>query len=226
MEAFVQQVSEKAIGQIVGYEVTSQEVYEKLYQRPTWPAGASGVTIGIGYDLGYATADEFAAAWQGKIPDDDVKFLSTVCGVRGDGARIRLSGMRSVLIPWGAAYGVFKERTIVSELAKLVKALPGCEKLSPDSLGALLSLSYNRGPGGFSMNDDRHKEMAEIKIAVGDGLLDTVPMLIRRMQRLWQDAKGDPLPGMAGLTARRENEAVLFEQGLVAPAATPAATPS
>jgi hypothetical protein len=47
--------SQAAIDLIVMEEVSSQAAYTKLYQGPTWPGGASGVTIGIGYDGGYST---------------------------------------------------------------------------------------------------------------------------------------------------------------------------
>ncbi|MER3498445.1 MAG: hypothetical protein C4308_07320 [Chitinophagaceae bacterium] len=46
-------ISQKSIDQLIAFVISSKELYEKKYQQPTWPGGASGVTIGIGYDCGY-----------------------------------------------------------------------------------------------------------------------------------------------------------------------------
>src|SRR5689334_12316720 len=37
-------------------EVSSPDLYRKLYCRPIWPGGESGITIGIGYDLRFVDA--------------------------------------------------------------------------------------------------------------------------------------------------------------------------
>src|SRR5438067_11642326 len=37
--------------------------FEDLDQPGEWPGGESGVTIGIGYDLGFATSEQFKADW-------------------------------------------------------------------------------------------------------------------------------------------------------------------
>jgi hypothetical protein len=52
-------VSQKAIDLIVFYEVNDEPTYTRRYTAPTWPGGASGVTIGIGYDIGYVTKAAF-----------------------------------------------------------------------------------------------------------------------------------------------------------------------
>ena len=44
--------SQAAIDLIVREEVGSQARYKHKYQHPEWPGGASGVTIGVGYDCG------------------------------------------------------------------------------------------------------------------------------------------------------------------------------
>jgi hypothetical protein len=49
----VARVSERAIQLIVYFEVTDEATYRRKYQRPVWPGLNSGVTIGIGYDVGY-----------------------------------------------------------------------------------------------------------------------------------------------------------------------------
>ena len=59
--------SKRAIDLIVATEVTSQAYYEKKLRKPEWPGGASGVTIAVGYDLGYANEDKIRRDWTGKI---------------------------------------------------------------------------------------------------------------------------------------------------------------
>jgi hypothetical protein len=49
------QLSKPAIDYIISYEVTSPNVYNKKYTSPIRPDGKSGITIGIGTDLGYTT---------------------------------------------------------------------------------------------------------------------------------------------------------------------------
>jgi hypothetical protein len=215
------QISEQAISRIIGYEVSSQAVYEQTLQYPTWPGGDSGVTIGIGCDLGYLTADEFRTMWgnRGVLPGV-IETLAGVCGLTGQRARAAMSpAVEACTVPWIAATGVFFDVAIPAEIQKLLATMPGAELLNPDCLGALVSIQYNRGCA-WRMTDQRHLEMREIWDAVGKGLLHEVPQLIRDMKRLWQG-----VPDMGGLLTRREDEAALFEAGLTA-AGVPLKQPS
>ena len=51
----------RAVAFIAREEVGGRGFYDAQCIRPTWPGGASGVTIGVGYDLGYQAG--FAADW-------------------------------------------------------------------------------------------------------------------------------------------------------------------
>ena len=53
-------ISQAAIDLIVREEVSGKEVYERNYRRPEWPGGSSGVTIGIGYDVGAGVSEKSA----------------------------------------------------------------------------------------------------------------------------------------------------------------------
>lgn len=83
-------------------------------------------------------------------------------------------------------------------------ALPNTNMLSPDRLGALVSLAYNRGPS-FSARGPRYQEMRVIRQAMVAQNFDAIPQQFRAMKRLW--------PNVPGLQIRREREAVLFERG-------------
>lgn len=80
--------------------------------------------------------------------------------------------------------------------------------LSEDSLGALVSLVYNRG-SSFRKTDGRYLEMRQIRYLLAKGKYDLIPEQIRLMKRLWKDD-----PDAKGIVIRREAEAALFERGL------------
>ena len=41
-----------------------QRYYERFLARPTWPGFASGVTVGVGYDCGYNSAEVILQDWR------------------------------------------------------------------------------------------------------------------------------------------------------------------
>lgn len=200
--------SQAAIDLIVAEEVTSQAVYQKLYQHPEWPGGASGVTIGIGYDCGYSTANTIQGDWGDKLPAPMVKCLQDVAGIHGSPASSHAHALRGVVtIPWAAAMAVFIGRDMPKWEGIVSRALPNTDKLSPDSFGALNSLAYNRGPS-FDQPGDRYREMRAIKAHMATGQFAEIPAEFRSMKRIW--------PNVSGLQHRRDHEAALFEKGLAA----------
>jgi hypothetical protein len=198
--------SPDAINLIVSEEVTSEAVYEARYQHPDWPGGASGVTIGVGYDCGYSRPEQIAADWGDKLPAAAVHALESVAGISGSPARSHANEIRSVVtVPWDAALSVFIQRDMPKWEGIVAHALPNTDKLSADSFGALVSLAYNRG-ASFNLPGDRYSEMRGIRLLMAAGQFDRVPDEIRSMKRLW--------PNMLGLRNRRDNEADLFACGL------------
>lgn len=198
--------SKAAIDLIVAEEVSSQATYQAKYQHPEWPGGASGVTIGIGYDCGYSTPDVIAADWGDKLPAAMVKCLEDVAGIHGSPAASYAHMLRGVVtVPWDAAMAVFIGRDMPKWEQIVAHALPNTDKLAPDSFGALVSLAYNRG-ASFSLAGDRYMEMRGIKLLMGAQQFDRIPDELRSMKRLW--------PNVQGLRLRRDHEAALFEKGL------------
>lgn len=201
-------ISDTAFDLIVEFEVSSEQVYTRKYRGPIWPGGASGVTIGIGYDVGYATKTQLAADFGGAIPDGMIAALGAAIGVTGTAAQNmarRLAG--SVDVPWPAAIGVHRRKVVPRWVGLVERSLPRTGEIGPDCLGALVSLTYNRGPS-FSTAGDRYAEMRSIKSHMSAGNFRAVPGDIRAMKRLW--------PTVPGLQKRREREARLFERGLQA----------
>lgn len=208
------QISQKAIDLIIREEVSSEATYRKRYTRPEWPGVQSGVTIGIGYDVGYATPAKLRSDWRGRIPDHMIDALSRACGVRGDAAKGLLTQKlrSSVVVPWEAAISNFEDVVLPRWVKTVTDKLPNCDQLPADCLGALVSLTYNRGPS-FNNAGDRYREMRAIKALMASGNFAGIPAQFRSMKRLW--------PTVRGLQTRREREAQLFERGLKSPAPAP-----
>lgn len=199
-------ISQRAVDLIVSCEVSSKAYYDKVLHRPEWPGGASGVTVGIGYDIGYSTAQKLRADWDGKIPDAMISIMERCCGVTGEAARRLLPSVKMQIdIPWAAAMDVFLSRDIPQWTQTVNRAIPKSVALSADSLGALVSLAYNRG-ASFNSPGDRYQEMRDIKAHVQNDEDPKVPADFRSMKRLW--------PNMRGLRDRRDAEAKLFADGL------------
>jgi GH24 family phage-related lysozyme (muramidase) len=201
-------ISARAIDMIVGFEVSSRAAYDRRYRHPIWPKGRSGVTFGIGYDAGYVDAPTLRADWTGNASDAHIALLQTTCGVTGQGAERLLGTVRDVDIAFDNAMAVFRDVTLVQTIAKTVRLLPNADKLHPDSLGALVSLVYNRG-ASFALAGDRYSEMRQIRQAMQESAFERIPDCIRSMKRLWAND-----PNARGLLVRRDLEALLFEEGL------------
>ena len=192
-------ISTAARDMIVHFEVTSREYYNRRYRRPEWPGEASGVTIGIGYDVGYATRKQLWDDWRGEIPDHMVRKLEMAVGVTGQRARAIVGRYQDVDVPWDPAVRVF-ERTVLPRWEDKVLQLDGADRLNPHQLGALVSLTYNRGfsYGGIG---DRYREMNWIRRDLAKGVTRNVPGYILSMKRLWTNT---------GLRRRRDAEAEMF----------------
>ncbi len=201
-------ISASAVALIIAFEVTSQAVYERRYRAPIWPRGASGVTIGIGYDLGHVDAAQFDADWGGSLDAGALARLSSACGVTGEAAGALAGGFADIAVPWADAERVFRTTTLPRYTGLTERSLPNTAVLNGDCLGALVSLVYNRG-ASFRREGDRFREMRAILGHAEARRFAAIPDEMRAMRRIW---RGDP--AMAGLLRRREAEAALFERGL------------
>jgi len=176
--------------------------FEGLNQPSKWPGGDSGITLGIGYDLGYVTVDQFESDWAPYLTADQLKRLKGAIGKRGIAARNRAVQLQDVKIKRGDAETVFIERNLPLYALKTEMTFPGITGLPPNAQGALVSLVFNRGT---SMEGDRRTEMRAIRDAVPMGDLQKIADQLRSMKRLWVNK------GLDGLLRRREEEAKLVE---------------
>ena len=211
------QIGDNAKTLIVRCEVTSQARYESVYKVPTWPQGASGVTIGIGYDVGYVTLFDFKENWIDYIPEEYVAAFTPAIGVKGRPAESLAKSMSHLIIGWNTAVRQFNVKTLPFYISETETAFSNSSLLPVDSFGSLVSLVYNRGSASYinagskDASDplDRRREIREIKNLMIQKNFTEIPNQIRSMKRLWQGN-----PNAAGLVIRREAEALLFELGL------------
>lgn len=219
-------VSRKSIEMIAQFEIISAANYRRNLMHPIWPGGTSGVTIGLGYDLGYRTRNQiehdWIHDWKCCAPILYLDELMDCAGKKGDIAEDWLAAtglLRGIEIPLEVAREVFYVTSLPEYAKKTRRAFPGVELLPADAQGALLSLVYNRGA---SMSGARRHEMKEIRriFEVSDPALwhvegwttetpyylKMIADKIRAMKRLWIGKNLD------GLLKRRDREARLVER--------------
>lgn len=212
-------ISPATVAFLVAQEDVSEGWYNANAAHPVWPGGESGVTIGIGYDLGNQTPTTILKDWSVAIGASNAAFFVRCAGVTGEAAHAILAQVGHVIVPWAAAISVFTTSTLPRYAAQTWDALPNCAALPPDAFGALVSIGYNRGNGGWTANQidgvSRFHEMGEIRDAMDARDFGAIPAFIRSMRRLWPD--GEPNaehPQGSGLWLRRTKEAAMFEAAL------------
>jgi TIR domain len=200
-----QYISKEAHDLVLYYEVGGKEYYDKRYHSPSWPGAASGVTIGIGYDLGYNSLEDFDRTWRPRLSPQDAKRLEKLIGLKGAEASNRLIEVADISIPWEVAMTVYRETTVKRYGNWVLSTFPGAEKLPPGAFGALFSIVFNRGR---SLRGDSRLELRLIKALILIKEYEGVPDQIRSMKSIWD------LRNLDGLLKRREAEANLFEHAI------------
>jgi len=206
-------LSKKSLDLILEFEVGGGEnYYNKFLKNPAWPEGQSGVTIGVGYDLGYVNKAEFSEDWK-DLPKDIFDRLYKVVGIKGYNAKNLIRGLRDISIPWDLSLKVFNNKTVKKFWNLTKDTFPNFDKMPEDAKGGLVSLVFNRGS---ALEGDRRREMKLIR----DGMkitntfdqkaLSFIANQIRNMKRIWAGGSIEK-----GMNRRRDAEAKLIEQSLV-----------
>lgn len=205
-------LSKKSLDLILEFEVGGGEnYYNKFLKNPAWPEGQSGVTIGVGYDLGYVNKAEFSEDWK-DLPKDIFDRLYKVVGIKGYNAKNLIRGLRDISIPWDLSLKVFNNKTVTKFYNLTKDTFPNFDKMPEDAKGGLVSLVFNRGN---ALEGDRRREMKLIR----DGMritntfdqkaLTFIANQIRNMKRIWAGGSIEK-----GMNRRRDAEAKLIEQSL------------
>jgi GH24 family phage-related lysozyme (muramidase) len=183
-------------------EVSSPAAYRKRYLRPVWPTPASGITIGIGYDLKFADRAKLEEDWGEILPSGTLDRLAAVSGAAGSEARRK--AVEDIEIPLPAAMKAFLSRMMPEHIGNTRRAYPSLDGLPAHRRTALISLVFNRGA---KLEGDRRREMKAIRDLLAAGRADEVAAQISAMRRLWDPAT-EP-----GVIARRNREATLWRDG-------------
>jgi len=205
-------LSKKSLDLILEFEVGGGEnYYNKFLKNPTWPEGQSGVTIGVGYDLGYVNKAEFSEDWK-DLPKEIFDRLYKVVGIKGYNAKNLVRGLKDISIPWDIALKVFNNKTVTKFWNLTKQTFPNFDSLPEDAKGGLVSLVFNRGN---ALEGDRRREMKLIR----DGMaitttydqkaLSFIANQIRNMKRIWIGGSIEK-----GMSRRRDAEANLIENSL------------
>jgi hypothetical protein len=164
------------------------------------------VTIGIGYDCRFVTANQFRTDWGGLLPPAAIARLEAVLGKEGTPAL--KASVADVLVSLEAAMGVFTRRSLPTFLSRTRSIYPQVDGLPPSQRTALVSLVYNRGT---DLDGDRRKEMRAIRdLLAANNFGSDVASQFESMTRLWDPATAP------GLITRRQAEASLWRSGFSA----------
>ena len=168
--------------------------------RPEWPKGASGVTVGVGYDCGYNIAPVIRSDWHVLTGNDR---LSKTAGLTGQRAHAVLPTVADILVTWQFAADVFEDVTVAKFYGQACRAFPGLDRLRPNAQAALVSLVFNRGP---ALAGPRREEMRNIRDLVPKRDYAGIAAEIRAMKHLWAGTEI-----YNGMVRRRNAEAQLVE---------------
>lgn len=195
-------ISQDGDNLIVDEETGGQAEYLRTGENhPDYPGGLSGVTVLIGYDCGYSTAQQIGDDLGPYLPADVVAALQSVAGIHGSPAHSHAAELHWIDCPWDAAMEVFHDRDLPKWVGICERDLPNFDLLHGDQKGAETSLAFNRGPS-FDQPGDRYAEMRNIKAHMIAQRFDLIPAEFLAMRRLWPEG-GD-------LWKRRGHEAALF----------------
>ena len=215
------EISQQSIELIVAWEVAdgdrylARSSYEERFARPRWlGTAATGLTIGIGYDLRHAKR-WFLSDWKSRLeahPASAGVFERLAQHLGKAGSREAVRRTRDITIPWEDALAVFRIRRLPLFIEEAKRSFPGVNTLGPDVWGALTSLVLHRHVGTDGHNRPKKESIyTAIRDAVAARDVDAVAARIRDLKTFTDEL----LPTAAvHLERRHEDEARLAEGSL------------
>ena len=196
-------VSRAGVDLIVKYEVGGPDAYTRKYRRPICPAcmtTASGVTIGIGYDLRHQSPTTILTDW---AAHPQRHRLPAAHGLGGSKAVQMSRALQDVITPLPLAMDVLQASTLPRYWATARRAFgPGFVDLPQPAQDALTSLVYNRGGSTVGPARAEYRVIRDQCVPRRDTAC--IADQIRAMTRLWRGSTIE-----AGMTARRNEEAAM-----------------
>jgi len=192
--------------------------YQKVTRFPHYPGGDSGITIGVGYDLRFHSADEFYSDWSDYLATTTIQELSKDIGKQGSAARAEALKTQGIEVPFYAAWQVFVRKTLPGFYKKTLVAYPSIGALPGLCASVLVSLVYNRGP---ALSGKNREEMANIRRILdkaeqarqqGKSTTELNQLLLPVADELLEMKKYWPVT--SGLVKRRQLEANIWRDSL------------
>ena len=220
-------ISNNSIEKIIDAEISSEAYYNKFLAAPSWPTGQSGVTVGIGYDLGYNTKPQISNDWKGLVSEPFLTYMQSVAGLKGLAAKSKTTKLFKV--PLDVARKVFTEKTLPRFISDTLIAYPDANQLTPNAFGALVMLVFNRGNSFGTMGKpswNSRKEMRELAPLITAKNYPAIAAKIREMKRLWDGLddvnlkRSESEQRISALLLRRDVEADLIINTTVADTTT------
>ncbi|WP_114695922.1 peptidoglycan-binding protein [Motiliproteus coralliicola] len=209
------ELSTNGIAFIAMEETGGLRYYHQVTRWPHYPGVASGVTIGVGYDLRFNSEDNFRELWGDHLPAPMMDELAKDIGKKGTKKRVTELKRMGVEVPFKAAWPVFVRKILPAYYESTASIYPSIASLPELCRSVLVSIVFNRGS---SLAGSRRTEMrairdilqqasgAEINKPKRKMILNDVEDEIVSMKRLWGVR--------SGLAKRRQAEANLWRKGL------------
>jgi len=137
------------IAYIAKAETGGLSYYDNNAQFPHYPGGKSGITIGVGFDLGQNSTQEFTRVWSSYLSSTEIAELSKDSKLknrpkRGSKKRARELKKMGIQISFDIAWQVFTKDTLPDYYDKTQSIYPSLPNLPDLCRSALVSLIYQR----------------------------------------------------------------------------------
>jgi len=183
---------------------------ETVQQHPYWPAGSSGVTLGIGWDAGYHTRAELERVWA-ELGADALARLNAASEKKGPEAKALIPQLKSIEVPTDVSRHVLVKSLDEYYYSFVMTVFPGLEQLTKEVKVVFISLVFNRGLSmghepdwRFAKEVDRRWEFRELRDDVKRTDMFAIYTHLGTMKRLWEAS------GPRGLRIRRRDEQALI----------------
>lgn len=178
--------------------------------HPYWPGGKSGITIGVGWDLGYHTVADLRESWH-ELDAEALGHLEKAVGKRGSEAHAMLAGLSTAAVPRSLSLEVLNASLKNEYRPLVIRLFPGADRLPVEAQVVLISLVFNRGdslgrdPDWLTATQlDRRWEMRKMRDDVKRVDMYAMYAHLGIMKRLWE------VPNQRGLRIRRRDEQALI----------------
>jgi len=179
---------------------------EDLPTHPYWPGGESGITMGVGWDLGQHSESELLRAWAA-LDLTTLGQLKIAIHKRGHDAEVLAPRLKAIAVPRNISLSVFRTSLADAYYPMTLRLFPRVETLPAEVQVALLSLVFNRGvllgrdPDWSKAKElDRRWEIRRLQDDVKQRDLFAIYVHLGTMKRLWEKS------GQRGLLYRRRDE--------------------